>query len=138
MLGRWVTRFALTHPTKCPHENSRDLITTGTTPGGDKSSPTSTKSSSCSCTPSIETRSPASSSSWRRNWPKVLPTSPSIISSSGSLRLPSGATGADRGGERRRVEVAAEIEAGMHHRHVVHRQHAGVRQEDGLAAHLHG
>src|ERR1700693_1303554 len=32
------------------HENNSDLITTGTTPGGSQSSPTSTKSSSCRCT----------------------------------------------------------------------------------------
>src|ERR1700730_11262516 len=76
------------------HENNNDLITTGTTPGGEINSPTSTKSSSASCTPSIETRSPERPSSSVRMRPMVLPISPSIISSRGWPRRPPGATAA--------------------------------------------
>src|ERR1700681_4889804 len=54
-------------------ENNNDLITTGTTPGGEINSPTSTKSSSESCTPSIETRPPGNPSSSARMRPMVLP-----------------------------------------------------------------
>src|SRR5215467_4493252 len=65
------------------HENNSDLITTGTTPGGEINSPTSTKSSSANCTPSIETKSPERPSSSVRMRPMVLPMSPSIINNSG-------------------------------------------------------
>src|SRR6266446_3266312 len=75
-------RGANSQPT-LDHENNSDLITTGTTPGGEINSPTSTKSSSASSTPSIETRSPAKPSSSVRIRPMVLPISPSIISSNG-------------------------------------------------------
>src|SRR5215831_26732 len=81
-----VSRFAL-----CRHavsstflyrspaqENSRDLTTTGTTPGGVSNCPTSTKSSSCSCTPSIDTIGPGQFISRCSNRPNVLPMSPSI------------------------------------------------------------
>ena len=42
------------------------------------------------------------------------------------------------GGEPLRIDRAGGLEVDAHHRHIVHRQHVGIRQVDGLATDLHG